>query len=91
MASMYPPHPLETKASRRVMGLAISYFDGDEEKVRTWYRTENPMLGNISPLQMIMDGKAERLYEIFLTSADAELNAMYDNNQTMHLTCHRGQ
>lgn len=32
--------------------LVLEFFDGDEEKTDLWFSTENPMLGNVRPMEM---------------------------------------
>jgi hypothetical protein len=44
------------------------YFEGDIEKTALWFRTPNPMLGNISPRDMIRFGRYKRLLK-FVTEA----------------------
>lgn len=36
-------------------------FDGDAEKTALWFRTKNPMLGDIAPRDMIRLGRFDRL------------------------------
>ena len=40
-----------------------SFFGGNEEKANLWIRTPNPLLGGISPDQMVKAGRAKKLYE----------------------------
>lgn len=43
--------------ANRVAGI----FDGDQRKTALWFRTTNPLLGNISPRDMIRLGRFGRL------------------------------
>lgn len=51
--------------------LAAQAFDGDAEKTALWFRTKNPMLGDIAPRDMIRLGRFDRLRR-FIVGAIAE-------------------
>ena len=36
-------------------------FSGDDNKASLWFRTQNPMLGDIEPRDMIRNGRTRRL------------------------------
>ena len=42
-------------------GLVAEYFGGDASKTALWFRTENPLLVNVSPRDMVRYGRHERL------------------------------
>jgi len=42
-------------------------------KVNLWFNTKNPLLGDVSPVEMIMAGRTERL-ERFITEAEELAN-----------------
>ncbi len=44
-----------------IINLVIEQFDGDKRKAELWFNTKNPMLGNISPTDMIRFGRYEKL------------------------------
>jgi len=44
-----------------VCGLVAQFFQGDVAKTALWFRTKNPLLGNISPRDMIRYGRYEKL------------------------------
>ena len=44
-----------------IISLVAEYFDGDVHKTSLWFKTPNPMLGDISPRDMIRFGKYMRL------------------------------
>jgi len=44
-----------------VCGLVAEFFQGDVAKTSLWFRTKNPLLGNISPRDMIRYGRYEKL------------------------------
>ncbi len=39
------------------------HFDGDEIKTWKWFKTPNPGLGMVSPLDMIRNGRKEKLMQ----------------------------
>lgn len=43
--------------------LILEFFDGDEVKTNLWFATRNPLLGEISPTQMIQAGRYDRLLQ----------------------------
>lgn len=44
-----------------VCELVAQYFKGDASKTALWFRTANPLLGNVSPRDMIRFGRYEKL------------------------------
>jgi hypothetical protein len=44
-----------------VCGLVAQFFQGDAVKTALWFKTKNPLLGNISPRDMIRYGRYEKL------------------------------
>ncbi len=44
-----------------VMNMVAVVFDGDVDKTVTWFKVRNPMLGDVSPRDMIRLGRYERL------------------------------
>jgi hypothetical protein len=51
-----------------IVSLVAEYFEGDPSKTALWFRTTNPMLGGISPRDMIRYGRYKRLMK-FITAA----------------------
>jgi putative toxin-antitoxin system antitoxin component (TIGR02293 family) len=52
-----------------ICALVAEYFEGDIEKTALWFKTPNPMLGDISPRDMIRYGRYKRLMKFI---ADAQ-------------------
>lgn len=52
-----------------ICALVAGFFEGDIEKTALWFKTPNPMLGDISPRDMIRYGRYKRLMKII---ADAQ-------------------
>lgn len=46
-----------------VCELVANYFDGDAKKTALWFKIENPVLGRISPRDMIRYGRFKKLKE----------------------------
>lgn len=44
-----------------IAGLVAGIFDGDARKTSLWFRTPNPLLGQISPRDMIRYNRYDRL------------------------------
>lgn len=41
--------------------ILLAFFNGDESKIDTWVLTPNPLLGGITPGQMLWTGRGEKL------------------------------
>ena len=52
-----------------ICSLVAEYFGGDGRKTALWFKTINPMLGNISPRDMIRLGRYKKLQK-FINSAN---------------------
>ena len=48
--------------------LVAGYFDGNAQKTALWFQIQNPMLGNMSPRDMIRLGRYKKLLK-FVTNA----------------------
>lgn len=59
---------------RRVRASVARFFEGDVAKTNKWFRTPNPMLGNVSPNAMIRGGRQHKLAQ-FVTDAMRENRA----------------
>ena len=58
------------------MAIAINgvagVFGGDADKTRAWFETRNPLLGDVSPLDMIRSGRFERLRKFIVAALSDE-------------------
>jgi hypothetical protein len=52
--------------------LVAEYFSGDANKVSVWFAVANPLLGNVSPRDMIRGGRYHRLLSFVLDAREAE-------------------
>ncbi len=53
-----------------ICGLVAQHFAGDVAKTALWFRTKNPLLGDISPRDMIRYGRYARLQKFVLDALD---------------------
>ena len=51
------------------INLVASYF-GDADKTMIWFQVPNPLLGNVSPRDMIRLGRFKKLYKFITTALD---------------------
>lgn len=47
----------------RCIDLVSEFFNDDQSKMTLWWETENPLLGNVSPIHMILTGRYDRLLQ----------------------------
>jgi hypothetical protein len=50
------------------MNFVAQVFDGDVEKAVTWFKTRNPLLGDVAPRDMIRLGRYERLRKFIVNA-----------------------
>jgi uncharacterized protein (DUF2384 family) len=66
------PKELEERVQEWALALAlVAQYFRDEYKTILWFKTPNPLLGNISPRDMIRIGRFKKLYR-FIQNALAE-------------------
>lgn len=51
----------EAATARECWNEVLYFFCDDAVKSLTWFATPNPGLGNVTPLQMLQMGKAQKL------------------------------
>jgi hypothetical protein len=61
-----------------ICALVADYFEGDVAKTALWFRTRNPMLGDISPRDMIRFGRYGKLRQ-FVMGAITENTKVADS------------
>ena len=49
-----------------ICSLVAQFFKGDITKTQLWFQTKNPLLGNISPRDMVRYGRHEKLRRIVM-------------------------
>jgi len=62
------PHNVRERLEEiaNTINMVASIFDGDAERTVTWFKARNPMLGDVSPRDMIRLGRYERLRKFIL-------------------------
>lgn len=53
-------------------GLVAQFFAGDAAKTGLWFRTVNPLLGNISPRDMIRHGRYDKLRRFVMSALEED-------------------
>ena len=53
-----------------ICGLVAQFFGGDVAKTALWFKTKNPLLGDISPRDMIRYGRYEKLRRFIMNALD---------------------
>lgn len=71
-ASIPVPVAERLRELANIANLVAEYFDGDVQKVGLWFELQNPMLGNISPRNVIRGGRYKRLLNFVLDAREAE-------------------
>ncbi|MFO1468058.1 MAG: hypothetical protein U1F35_16720 [Steroidobacteraceae bacterium] len=68
------PEPLAERLREiaNIANLIAEFFGGDEQKVGLWFELPNPVLGNVSPRQMIRIGRYKRLLNFVVDARQAE-------------------
>lgn len=61
-----------------IVNSVAQYFEGNVSKVQLWFRLPNPMLGNISPRDMIRLERHHRLQTFVLGAIEIEASAMIE-------------
>lgn len=57
-----------------LLNLVAQFFEGDAIKTALWFKTSNPILGNISPRDMIRFGRYQKLLKFILTALSENQN-----------------
>jgi hypothetical protein len=70
------PAPLAGDAELTVLcEQVVGFFEGDVAKTALWFRLPNPMLGDISPRDMIRFGRYEKVQQFVLDALNENLQA----------------
>ena len=57
-----------------LFNLVAQFFEGDPIKTALWFKTTNPMLGNITPRDMIRYGRYTKLLKFILNALSENQN-----------------
>ena len=52
------------------LNLVAGFFESDEQKTMLWFSTPNPLLGDMSPRDMIRVGRIKKLLKFIQTAVD---------------------
>jgi hypothetical protein len=68
------PEPVAARLREiaNIANLVAEFFAGDAQKVGLWFELANPMLGNVSPRDMIRIGRYKRLLNFVVDAREAE-------------------
>lgn len=58
------------KDVEEIFRLITGFFEGDIDKAHLWMKLPNPLLGNVSPTNMIAWGRVEKLKNFVVTSLE---------------------
>lgn len=54
-----------------ICNLAAEAFDGDSVKTALWFKTKNPLLGDVTPRDMVRLGRYDRLRRFIISARSA--------------------
>lgn len=54
-----------------ICSLVAEYFEGDSKKTAMWFKTPNPMLGDITPQNMVRLGRSNKLINFIMEAKEA--------------------
>jgi len=66
------------------MNMVAAAFDGDVAKTIAWFRARNPLLGDVSPRDMIRLGRYERLRKFIINATSERASKPYQPTATAH-------
>jgi len=66
------------------INMVAQAFDGDVEKTVAWFRARNPMLGDVSPKEMIRLGRYERLRKFILNAMMERVASQKQAGERVH-------
>lgn len=66
------------------INLVAQAFDGDAERTAAWFRARNPMLGDVSPKEMIRLGRYERLRKFIINAMSERPRSLTTPTEAQH-------
>ncbi len=67
-----------------IVNLVAEIFDGDTTKTALWFKTQNPILGDVSPRDMIRLGRYARLRKYVFEAAMTNRSAQKSSKANKH-------
>jgi len=68
--ALHTDNPVYTGNYQAAYDLVLNFFNGDEQKTILWFSTPNPLLGEVSPFKMIIEGRSNKLLRIITNLID---------------------
>ncbi len=62
--------PSERERVLKAWHLIEEHFKGDGQKANAWFKTQNPLLGDVSPYWMIYVGRIDKLLKFIETQLE---------------------
>lgn len=62
------------------INLVATFFEGDPNKTIAWFKAKNPLLGDISPRDMIRLGRFDRLRKFIVNAMIEKSQSAYTDN-----------
>jgi len=56
--------------NKEILRLVLDFFKGNQAKTKIWFRSVNPLLGNVKPIDMINIGRSEKLMKFVVNKLD---------------------
>jgi hypothetical protein len=53
-----------------VEALVTDFFQGDQKKMKLWFASANPLLGGMSPQEMIAMGRGNKVFKFVKTQLE---------------------
>jgi len=60
-------------SAEKCFKLVLNYFDDNYEKTLMWCYVDNPALGGVKPIQMILNGRTDKLLKFIENALDGNL------------------
>lgn len=51
-------------AFQEIQAIVNRHFGNEVDKINAWWKTPNPLLGELSPAEMVHAGRAEKLLKV---------------------------
>ena len=56
---------------KEIIDIVSDFFDGDQTKVKLWFKSANPNFGGISPNELILLGCEQKVLDFAVDARDA--------------------
>jgi hypothetical protein len=62
-----------------ICGLVAQFFEGDVPKTALWFKIENPLLGGMSPRDMVRYGRHDKLRRFVISALEEDSASQHTN------------